>query len=229
MTVSPIHPHFYVLFDRSGSMESMREAVVDGFNRLLAEQQAEESEARITLIQFDTEDPHEVLADALPISEVLPLTAAQFVPRGGTPLFDATGRVVTMAASRQDQRQVSGEAAEDVTIVTITDGQENQSHEFSRAQIVDLVSAKKEQGWSFVFLGAGLDAYGEAQGMGYDSRSVQSWAPDGTGAALAFRSLSGAMGSKRAKLASHVAMDSDDFFEGDKAAETDRKRRNGGR
>jgi hypothetical protein len=228
MTVSSTHPHFYVLFDRSGSMESMREAVVDGFNQLLADQQAEGSDARMTIIQFDTNDPHEVIADALPVAELLPWTAAQFVPRGGTPLFDATGAVVTMAASREDQRRHAGEATEDVTIVTITDGHENRSSEFSRAQIVDLVKAKEAGGWSFVFLGAGIDAYGEAAGMGYDSRSVQSWAPDGTGAEVAFSSLSRAMGSKRRKLASEVPIDKGDFFEGDKAAEVDRKRREGG-
>ena len=33
--------HFYVLLDRSGSMESMRTDVIGGFNNLVAEQQAD--------------------------------------------------------------------------------------------------------------------------------------------------------------------------------------------
>ncbi len=228
MTDTPTRPHFYVLVDRSGSMESMREAVVAGFNRLLAEQQAEGPEARFTLVQFDSGDPHEVLADALPVSELVPFTAASFVPRGGTPLLDATGRVLTMAGVREDQRQAAGDDPEDITIVTITDGHENQSNEFTRAQIVELVGNKEAKGWSFVFLGAGLDAYGEADRMGYDPRSVQSWAPDGTGAATAFGSLSASMASKRRKLASATPIDKGDFFEGAKPAEDDRRRRTGG-
>lgn len=228
MPASPAHPHFYVIVDRSGSMESMREAVVDGFNRLLADQQAQGPGARFTLVQFDSEDPHEVLADALPVTELLPLTAASFVPRGGTPLFDATGRVLTMAGVREDERRRTGEEAEDVTIVTITDGQENRSCEFRRAQIVELVKEKEAKGWSFVFLGSGLDAYGEAIDMGYDARSVQPWAPDGAGASAAFGSLSDAMSLKRHKLASSGRIDKGDFFEGHKPAEDDRRRRKGG-
>ncbi len=65
--------HLYVLLDRSGSMSAMAEQVVGGFNRLLADQQADGADARVTLVQFDSADPHEVLADALPIAEVVPL------------------------------------------------------------------------------------------------------------------------------------------------------------
>ena len=111
--------------------------------------------------------------------------------------------------------------------VTITDGEENQSHEFSRQQIVDLVNAKEDAGWTFVFLGAGLDAYDEAGSLGYAPGSVQSWAPDGTGAALAFASLSRKTSDYRAKLRRGEAIDSADFFEGDKPAEADRRQRRG--
>ena len=44
--------------------------------------------------------------------------------------------------------------------------------------------SKEAQGWTFALLGAGLDAYGEAGGLGYDARSVQAFAPDGTGAEI---------------------------------------------
>src|SRR5580765_2982032 len=100
--------HFYVLLDRSGSMESMRADVIGGFNNLLAEQQADGPDARLTLVQFDSQDPHEVLTDALRINRVRPLSERTFVPRGGTPLLDATGRIITKAAVREDQRATLG-------------------------------------------------------------------------------------------------------------------------
>ena len=78
-----------------------------------------------------------------------------------------------------------------------------------------------------MFLGAGLDAYHEAGSLGYAPGSVQSWAPDGTGAALAFTSLSRKTSDYRAKLRHAEAIDSDDFFEGDKPAEADRQQRRG--
>ena len=219
--------HLFVLLDRSGSMASMAEQVVAGFNQLLAEQQADGHDARMTLVQFDSEDSLEVLTDAIPIAEVVALDHHAFQPRGGTPLLDSTGRLIGKAAGRAATLAAAGDPAEQVLFVTITDGEENQSHEFSRQQIVDLVSAKEEAGWTFVFLGAGLDAYHEAGSLGYAPGSVQSWAPDGTGAALAFSSLSRKTSDYRAKLRLAEAIESGDFFEGDKPAEADRRQRRG--
>jgi len=225
MTNPTPRSHFYVVLDRSGSMESMRSDVIGGFNRLLADQQADGPDARMTLIQFDSQDPHEVLVDAVGIAKVRPLTKRTFVPRGGTPLLDATGRTIAKASARELEREKLGKAAEVITVVTITDGMENDSHEWSRPDVLRLVKQKELLGWSFVFLGAGLDAYGEAGGMGYDPRSVQQWAPDGVGAGVAFASLSKAMSGHRAKVRSAAPIVAGDFFEGDKPAEEDRKHR----
>jgi Mg-chelatase subunit ChlD len=221
--VSPVH--LYVLLDRSGSMASMAEQVVAGFNRLLAEQQADGHDARMTLVQFDDADPLEVIADAVPIAEVVPLTHAVFEPRGMTPLLDATGRLIGRASGRAADLATIGRPPEEVLFVTITDGEENASLEFNHRQVVDLVRAKERQGWTFVFVGAGLDAYSEASGLGYDARSVQSFTPDGAGADLAFASLSAKTRDRRGKVRRGEAFERADFFEGDKPAEADRGQR----
>lgn len=218
--------HLYVLLDRSGSMESMRDDVIGGFNRFVAEQRADGPDAVVTLVQFDTGDAHEVVLDARPIVEVPPLTRGSFVPRGGTPLLDATGLLVARAAERAEARRRAGEAPEAVVVATITDGQENSSREHDRASIMRMVAAKEAEGWTFAFLGAGLDAYAEAGGMGYDARSVQGFAADGTGAQAAFGSLSRAALEHRAHLRQHGAPPPPgDFFKGRKEAEADRDRR----
>ena len=222
---TPPRTHFFVLLDRSGSMASMVNDVIGGFNHLLAEQQAAGDDARMTLVQFDSEDPQEVLTDALRIWRVRPLTPRTFVPRGGTPLLDATGRLITRATVRAEQRKVLGKRPEVVTFVTITDGEENQSREFSRADVLRLVKEREAAGWSFVFLGAGLDAYAEAGAIGYDARSVQAWMPDGAGASHAFRSTSAAMLRRREAVRQNAPYVAADFFEGDKPAEEDRNRR----
>jgi Mg-chelatase subunit ChlD len=220
-----LRTHFYVLLDRSGSMESMRADVIGGFNNLLAEQQADGHDARMTLVQFDSEDPHDVLTDAAAIQRVRPLSEHTFVPRGGTPLLDATGHLITKASVREQRRAALGKRPEIITLITITDGNENQSRGFSRKDIVRLVKDKEAHGWSFVFLGAGLDAYAEAGGMGYDRRSVQSFARDGAGSQSAFRSASAAMTARRGKVRRLEPFDAADFFEGQKDAEADRDRR----
>ena len=218
--------HLYLLLDRSGSMESMRDDVIGGFNSFVAEQRAEGPDARVTLVQFDSGDAHEVLLDARPIDQVVPLSRATFVPRGGTPLLDATGLVIARAAVRAEARRLAGKAPEAIVVVTVTDGHENQSREYDRAAIVRLVKAKEAEGWSFAFLGAGLDAYGEAGGMGYDARSVQAFAADGAGAKAAWGSLSRASLAHRVHVKTHGAPPpAGDFFRGVKEAEDDRDER----
>ena len=223
----PSRPHLYVLLDRSGSMEAMRSDVIGGFNRFLAAQQVEGGDARITLVQFDSQDPQEVLIDAKGVMRARPLTEQTFVPRGGTPLLDATGRLIARASIRAQERVTLGKRPEVVTFVTITDGEENQSREYSRDVIRQLVAAKQETGWSFVFLGAGLDAYAEAASMGYDDRSVQSFAPDPIGARLSFDSMSAAVSRRRQNIRSGEVFEEADFFEDAKPAEADRNARYG--
>jgi Mg-chelatase subunit ChlD len=217
--------HIYVLLDRSGSMSTMAEQVVAGFNRLLTEQQADGHDARMTLVRFDDEDPREVVFQAVPIAEVVALRARDFEPRGMTPLLDATGSIIDRAARRATELAEAGGRPEQVLVVTITDGEENHSREFTRRQVVDLVRAKEADGWTFAFLGAGLDAYQEAGSMGYAGGSVQAWMPDAAGADIAFTSLSSKTTDLRRKLRRGEALPTGDFFEGDKPAEVDRRKR----
>ncbi len=218
--------HVYVLLDRSGSMQSLRGEVIAGLNELIAEQRMAASmgpEPRLTLVRFDDVQPDEVVLDAVKVTKAPLLVDQDFVPRGTTPLLDATHAVIERAKRRERRRSPAGKRAESVVIVTITDGAENASRHATRQQVLDAVRAQEALGWTFVFLGAGLDAYAEAGGIGYDARSVQQFAPDGQGAAHAFQSLSKGIASRRQKLRDDVAFLASDFFEGDKPAEVDER------
>jgi Mg-chelatase subunit ChlD len=182
--------HLYVLLDRSGSMASIAGSVVDGFNKLIADQQGMGADALITLVQFDSEDPHEVVADAVPILEMTRLSLETFSPRGGTPLLDATGRGITRAVARSAMRQAAGLPAEDIVFATITDGQENQSHELTLAQVTAMVSERSTAGWTFVFLGADLEGFADAHAMGYRAEASAAWSPTVDGASAMFSRLS---------------------------------------
>lgn len=214
--------HLFVLLDRSGSMGSIADDVIGGFNRLLADQQADGPDARMTLVQFDGEDPHEVVADAIPIREMTPLDHSTFVPRGTTPLLDATGRLLARATQRAKTIENAGEVAEEIVIVSITDGHENASHELSLSGVRRMIEDRKRDGWTFVFLSAADDVYGEAGGLGYDQRSSQSFAASPDGANLAFDTLSSATKNMRGKVRRSEQFDKGDFFEGNKPAEEHR-------
>jgi hypothetical protein len=234
MTTNPPHlnrqpeptVHIHFLLDRSGSMEAMAPDVIGGFNRFLANQQAQPGRSRMTLVQFDTTDPFEVLTDALELRAVRGLSDRTFQPRGGTPLWDAVGDLITRASVRAEQRGALGKAAEETVVVVYTDGEENSSHRFSGHDIRRLVGSKQEQGWTFIFLGAGLDAYAEGGRIGVAVGSTQSFAPDAQGARAAFNDLDRSMQEFRAAPAPARAAQKADFFApSGKAAEADRRRR----
>lgn len=211
--------HIYVLLDRSGSMESMRGDVIGGYNNFLREQQAGRGKARITLVQFDTQDPQEVLLEAAPLHRAGELTEDTFVPRGGTPLLDATARLIQTARGRQSVRKVLGRQAEEIVFVTVTDGEENQSSEYRLDHVRRLVEAGKSEGWSFVYLGAGIDAYGDAARLGYDAGSVQAWKADGEGAEKMWGSVSRAAAQLRRDVDAGATFDKSAYFRGVKEAE----------
>lgn len=210
--------HVYLLLDRSGSMEAIRTDVVGGVNAFLAGQRRAGADALVTLVQFDTVDAHEVVADAAPITSVADLTTATFVPRGGTPLLDATGDVVHRAEQRVALRARHGLPAEQVLVATVTDGQENSSQRYTRAAVNELVTARTAEGWRFAYLSADSSAYADARALGYDTGSISRYAPSPEGSAAAFASLDRAVGAKRVAVAAAAPLPVD-FFEGVKEAE----------
>jgi uncharacterized protein YegL len=219
---APRTVHFYVLLDRSGSMESMKADVIGGFNDFLRQQLEAAGKARMTLVQFDTQDPADTIFDAERLDQVAPLTAQRFQPRGGTPLLDATALLIERVFGRQAKRKALGRTEEEVVFITITDGEENQSRHTTLEQVRNLIGAGQEAGWNFVYLGAGLDAYGDAQRLGYNVDSVQAFMADGDGAQEMWNSVSRASMQLRSDVAMDRSFNKADYFRGLKEAEARR-------
>ena len=223
MTTNPNNiTHIVILLDRSGSMESIAGDIVGGFNQFMRGQAAAGTDARVTFVQFDTEDPQEVIVAGAPIAEVVPLTGVTFVPRGGTPLLDATGQLIARIDANQAAREAAGLPKEDIVFVSITDGEENSSREFTLARIRQLVTEKQAQGWTFVFLSAALDVYGEANAMGVAAGSVQAFQANARGTGIAFADLNLKMTQFRTKKRQGLDTAADPFFGDNKPAEEHR-------
>jgi hypothetical protein len=79
------YAHITVILDRSGSMESIRDNTIDGFNGFLKDQAALAGTATLTLVQFDSQDAYEIIHDFRPLAEVPALYAQRYahaaVPR----------------------------------------------------------------------------------------------------------------------------------------------------
>lgn len=175
-----------VLLDRSGSMQSIADDTIGGFNAFLAEQKAQPGDATLSLVQFDSEG-YDVVIDAKPLADAPNLTTKTFQPRASTPLLDAMGRVITDAGARF-KAMAEGERPENVVVVVITDGHENASREFTAERIKAMVTHQTDvYKWSFIYLGANQDAILVARYMGItmDSAATYTADPHGTRAAYA--------------------------------------------
>lgn len=161
-----------VILDRSGSMQTLREATVAGFNEFVRSQLGVTGEASLKLVQFD--DEYEVVFDK-PLVEVPLLTQDIFVPRGMTALLDAQGRTIVelgaeLAAMEEKDRPSK------VIVMTLTDGLENASKEFSVQRVADLVKQQREvYGWDFVYVGANQDAVKVAATMNIPAAMAMSY------------------------------------------------------
>ena len=211
----PVHVSF--LIDRSGSMENLVEDVVGGFNAFLSTQKSETGDCTMTLVQFDSGNPFEVLHDATPIGKVPDLTRDIYKPRGMTPLLDALGDLVTSV----DRRLAGLGTAEDQIVVVFSDGFENASRRWTRSTLFEAIEARKAAGWTFVYLGANQDSYHEAGRIGFDDTNVQNFRGDGPGTLHAMSSVDRAVRDYRRSAPVEKQRRKQNLFDDLKEAEAD--------
>lgn len=184
----PASSHIVFLLDRTGSMEVIRDDTIGGFNAFLAEQKKQPGRCTFTLVQFDTQDPQEVVYDRVAMPSVAPLTAETFVPRGGTPLLDSLAQLIVSTGQRLAEMPEPDRPGK-VIFVVLTDGQENSSIQYTRAKVFDMITHQREvYQWQFVFLGANQDAIAEAVALGMDGGKAMRFAVTRRGSAAAFKS-----------------------------------------
>jgi hypothetical protein len=210
-----------LLLDRSGSMSGLHAQTIAGINGWLEELRGSGEDIRLSLVQFDHAHGAmqlEKLHVARRIAEVPDLVAADFQPRGGTPLIDAA--METISAIRAS---LEGRTGVKVVVAIQTDGMENNSVRFRWDDLRAEIAAREADGWEFVFMGAGLgrSTYDMGARMGVSEEKILSYGKDMAETRAAFRSTgrntalyaSGAMESMAYSSAQKTA--SGDVFEGE--------------
>ncbi len=162
--------HIFVLLDRSGSMQSIKDDIVGGFDAFVAEQRRGDGECRMSLARFDNE--YELVFSDIPIDQVGPL---QLDPRGSTALLDSMGRLIVDAGARLAALP-EGRRPGTVVVAVMTDGLENASREWTHPAIRSLVDQQTSTyGWQFLYMGADQDAVEVGGGLGIDAAHAVTW------------------------------------------------------
>lgn len=178
----PNYTAIQMVLDRSGSMNSIKAATEEAIRGYVAAQKNLPGRVTIAISQFDTE--HDIVNASVPLDEVPPYTLH---PRGGTALLDAIGQNSArfgeeLAALPESQRPGH------VFLVIATDGYENASHEYTLAQIKEILTRQQDEyGWEVIYLAANQDAVMEGAKMGMRANSSISYAPtpDGVDSVIA--------------------------------------------
>lgn len=167
---------YHLIVDRSGSMSDCIEATINGYNEQLnrirnMQTEFPDQDIRMGLTMFNTHIDMQAVAKDL--KNAAPLTRKNYVPDGGTALYDAIGQSV-LHLEESFARQSDIPAT--FVIVVLTDGYENSSNLFNLQQIRALIQRlEATEKWTFSFIGATLDAVEVAQTMAIKANNSYSF------------------------------------------------------
>lgn len=179
------------IIDKSGSMSGLESDTIGGFNSLIKKQKKEEGDALVSVVFFN--DNQDVVLDRVDINKVKELTENDYVCMSCTALLDAVGdsikhiRNIHKYARKED-------IPEKTVFVIMTDGLENASEKYRYHDVKRLIErAKEESNWEFLFLGANIDAIGEAKNLGIEEDYAVEFCCDEKGIELNYEAVSDAV------------------------------------
>ena len=175
------------ILDKSGSMSGLEADTIGGYNSFLKKQKKVEGEAYVSTVLFSNYS--RVIHDRVPIAKVEPLTEKQYSTDGCTALLDAIGGAIHHIGNVHKYARDEDRPEKTIFVIT-TDGEENSSREYSYPKIKKLIEKQQEKyGWEFIFLGANIDAIGEAGKLGIRANRAVRYECDSVGTALNYTCL----------------------------------------
>lgn len=174
------------VLDMSGSMGSVAQQTIAGFNAYLDELKKLPHNIFVTLVLFDDRYIRQYVSQ--PAAKCPPLTSAEYVPRGGTALRDALCQTV---ADVWEAVRTKPHRTDRVSIFLSTDGQENASQKIrTDAEAKGAVELMiKNNHWEFLFAGANMDARAAGTALGFHPSRIVNIAGDGLAQQHLFKAL----------------------------------------
>jgi hypothetical protein len=215
------YTHIAMVVDRSGSMQSLVNDTIGGYNALMKSQREFPGRCTVSLQLFDHE--HLRAYTFRDIKEVPDLDRATYVPRGSTALLDAIGTEIDVTGGTL-YTMPEANRPDKVIIGIITDGQENASCiridtppftqgspilqltnlgwpgalKYTKENLQRMIKHQQEvYKWEFLFLGANIDAIATASSVGIWSGNAMTFAANNAGTSSAYGSTTKAFTKMR--------------------------------
>lgn len=152
-----------VILDRSGSMgmNGLWDDSVGALDHFVNEQKKITGECKYTLVVFDSQST-DIIHTAEDVKTVGDFPT-NIQPRGGTPLLDAMGQTINSFIERYDTT-LDADKPGGVIFAIITDGGENDSKNFKKADVVQTIKDKTDAlDWKFIYLSSDINAFDDAR------------------------------------------------------------------
>lgn len=197
------------ILDRSGSMYPLVNDTIEGYNSMINKQKDEKGEAFVTTVLFDTD--YEILHDHINIKDIKDITKKDYIPIGLTALLDAVGKSINYIDAKISSMSEEERPGKVIFSIT-TDGLENASREFTKDIIKKMIEEKQsKEDWVFMFLGANIDAVGEAASLGINTDFARNYTANSVGTQSVYASMSKAMSCARGVEFSTSNINSDEY------------------
>lgn len=176
------------ILDRSGSMSGLERDTIGGFNAMIEKQKKLEGKCYVSTVLFDNESS--VLHDRVELSDIRPMTEADYSVGGCTALLDAIGGAVKHIGNIHKYARKEDVPAHTMFVIT-TDGMENASHCYDSTEVKRMIERQKEKyGWEFIFVAANIDAVETAKAFGIEEKRAVNYHADPKGTACLYDNMS---------------------------------------
>ncbi len=162
--------HVSILLDASGSMWGSEKQVIYGLNKYLDKLRESLDDYTITIVAFDGNNykmRYKIIYGGVPLSQVIPITNKQYTPGGGTPLYDAFGRLTTETSTFKTNSNPSR-----CLVIVMADGGENESIGIDESGVKQLIKGLESPQFGFMFLAVQHGAWYQGERMGFSPDSV---------------------------------------------------------
>jgi hypothetical protein len=148
--------HNLIILDESGSMESIKPTIINGFNELVQsikgiQKQFPEQEHYISIISFNGYG-NKILHFMDDVSKLNTIDSSNYRPYSMTPLYDAMGFGFTKLKT-----ELESQTDYNVLVTILTDGEENASKEYTGTVIKNMIEELSEGNWTFTYIGTDHD------------------------------------------------------------------------
>jgi uncharacterized protein YegL len=166
-----------IVFDASGSMGVIRQKALDAVNQQIEAIRTNSLNSgqvvNLGITFFNGLGSNRMSFDA---SNIRTINFSEYIPDGGTPLWDAVGRAMDQAPSANRNEDTS------YMVIVVTDGEENESRTYNQTNLGEKIKkAIASDIWTFAF---SVPAYGvtSIKRLNIPDGCIQTW--DGTAASM---------------------------------------------